>query len=343
MCNFFEFDCNECYNEIKDRFHDDVPLHPTDESEIAKWLKDFMQNLFKPTVWMDDSKCYTLDRIVNGDENVNLTKYTRKKYTNIPSLVETLFNSSNENFGENTLNWASSKGYRQIYNKVGTESYNNNEYIVTMLKTVMMNDVQSNGWCYTACQDVIPCPDDKIGNDGVCQWGYNDKDFVDKINNIMSGDSLYAKNVLKLASCWKGNIMSDAMIDKLIEYCNGNSVCEERMKSMFDPMCYSDACSSLLNPNNGDNPYNFQLIFEGDCDGDLTFSNCNVDLGGSLVNGGVDCNICNEDAMWCGDNNGGGTDPNFDFIDKKKRLYIIGLIVLIIVIIIIIIILIVKK
>jgi hypothetical protein len=136
---------------------------------------------------------------------------------------------------------------------------------------------------------------------GVCTWGYDDDTFVKTIKDILIGDDVYKKNVLKISSCWKGNLLSEAMVNKLIKMCGGDSLCIETIGSIFDPMCHSGACSSNTSGAN-----NYKINPFG-CDTTLTINTCVPDIDGSVIDGDVECNICSN-ALLCdeGDEGGGG-------------------------------------
>lgn len=334
MCSFFKFDCVECHGYIYDLFNNGNVAGSTDAIKNTAWLSAFKTTLEdKVYVDGDPDHCYTLRKILyNSSQADNLFGFT-KKPVGTESLLEAIFKVPQDSFDSTGVNWCST-GFKKIYDAVKTSLYNfsNDNAVINMLNVVLeTTSTEKTGWVTKVCNDsILKKPDGHKG-----PWNYDDEDFVARIEDIITSGTDFEMNVLGIASCWKGNYLSGALIERYIKYCRGNTNCEATFKNDYNPLCHSNICMDW-DKLSGDKygPHNYHFTWDQLCTKDITIMNCTTNIDGSLVEGEVDsCTMCGPGTMLCGDGGNNGDSKN------KMMLYIgigLGVGVLVVVIILVI-------
>jgi hypothetical protein len=325
MCNFFEFNTFESYLLTRHYLRDNPP-HPITTNQFVLWKTTFINVLKSKHIDMRSSKCLVLKEILyTSDATNNLTKYIGSN-GEVPSFAFSLIEACC-GLGKDTLNWVTSEGARDLYNAFGTEQYEAANDLLDIFKYAMRGSnsgIITGGWCAEMAKEILKCPDEFIIEGKCVDWGYDDESYINAVKEITGGSDEYKKKVLKIISCWRHNLASEAFKSKLQDYCFGDEKCVQQLEAKYDPMCWSSACQ---NDDLGIGAY--QLLFKDDCNVDLNIANCNFNLDGSYVGGSVQCDICQESTICEGGGSGGGGGE--EGTGSNKKIIIIVIIVAIVI------------
>ena len=319
MCRFFKFDCVECSGTIYDLFNDKNIASSTDAITNIAWMTAFKETLEdKEYVDGDPARCYTLNTILYNPNKENSLLGFTKPPVGTESLLTILFSIPNDSFDASGVNWCST-GFKRVYDAVKTSLYNfsNDNAVITALNVSLETTTSNIGWVTKICNDVVLRK--PVGHQG--SWNYDDPKFVERIETIIKQGTDFEMNVLGIASCWKGNYLSGALIDRYIKYCRGDANCIATFKNDYNPLCNSNVCIDW-DKISGDTygSHNYHFTWTDLCTKDITIMNCTTNMDGSLIEGDVDsCTMCGPGTTLCGDAAANGDD------EKNKTLLYLGL------------------